>query len=263
MTSSPHTAAGPFAAAPSYEREVVQMATGLRRALRIFGVLLAFVLPAVSMHFDPYGFDVTCHGERRECVIVEHHFARAVTTTVAFNAIEVVQTHTEWSNNDGDRFQTGRFTMTFNLLDGRKIDASLSAYPEQLRADALRAYVKAPNAPTFTMTTSTTLADQSGILVFFLFGLLIFAVTLWRTEVCFDPATSTLRVNRQLWPLLRRTVFQGPVSAVKNVRTDHGEICSVMMTLQDRRQLRVARTVTSVSADAITAAIRRPLRSRS
>ncbi len=256
---SPHSPAGSFVAEPTYDREVVQMSPGWRRALRVLGVLVSFVLPVLSLHNDALGYDITCRATR-DCTIVEHHLFRDITTTVAFEDIKVVQGHVEWDSDDGRRWQTGRHALTFNLVDGREIDASIYAMPEVLQTEDLRAYIKAPNAPSFTVATHAGWSDFIGIFAFFLGGLLLIALTLWRTEVSLDRAAQSLRVSRRLWPLMRKTVFSGPVDDVKSVRTKAvGDRFAVMLVRQDNSEVRIARTMTSVSADAVTAALKRKM----
>ncbi|MCP4504155.1 MAG: hypothetical protein GY822_29885 [Deltaproteobacteria bacterium] len=74
-----HSAADSFVAEPAYDLEVVQMSTTPRRVLRGFGLLLSVVLPGLSLHFDPYGFDVTCDsGEQTLAIDVVRQWASRV-----------------------------------------------------------------------------------------------------------------------------------------------------------------------------------------
>lgn len=261
MADSPlHSAADTFVAAPSYDTVVVGMRKGPRRILRVLGVLMALVLPVLSMHYDPYGFDVTCEASTRQCTIVEHHFAREVVTTVAFDDVRLVQGHAEHSSNENDHTPTGRIWLTFEMHDGRSIDASLNAWPEDLHADGLRAFMKAPSTAVFEVHTFTTWQDQSGILVFFIIGLWMLAVTFWRTEVALDAGTQVLWVSRRLWPLMRRTVLRVPVDDVKHVRGESGDIHTVWVKLNNGEDVRIARSVSTMVTDDIVAAIRDKVR---
>jgi hypothetical protein len=232
------------------------LGAGARRADRR-RLVLSVLLPMSLMLYSPYGYDVRCTAEERTCIISERFAFETERTSIAFDDIKVIKGFVEWAGEGNERHQTGRSAFDFVRKNGAHIDASLFAHPEELQLDALRAYVRAPDAPFIEVSTRLPKGDIALFAALFVFGLMTLAASRWTTVVSRDPATGTVVVTRHLWPLLKRTTFSARADAIADVHLSQGEWWHTLtVRLGDGSTTRVARSAFLGRLEELASALR-------
>jgi|GEM_PF-5587507 len=242
------------------ERRVFEMGTRPRWWLRLFGALLAFVLPAAMLLTSAIRYDLRCVQAERRCslgtfraFVVEERTDFSFDDVSGVVAIAERATRTdEWSGRS-ELFATGRSWLTINRAGLPSLTASFAIDSDEVPVAALTAHIKDGVGDHFAFRGWLPLRHITSVVILSLFGLFILAWTRFRTVVSLDGVSGVVSVERHDWPLASKTVLRLPAGDIRDVFAPVAEKFFHIVHVEDRRggKHHVGRYLTSFRADAI------------
>jgi hypothetical protein len=236
------------------DRKVFESSKGIKRFARGVGVSMAVLLPGLMFYFEALGYTVSCDPAKDACEVVEHRLGRNIRTAMPFANIKGVhlssQKFTDTRHGRTEIIRTGRYVLVFEKKNGEKLVASTPAEPEIVHRDGLKALIDKGEGDAISIKTSVSVGDMGGVIAFFVLGLLLIAMSFWRTVLEYEKGTGLIEIKSARWPMVPRKTLSCPGQDIKSVDVKGNDfIYAVRITLQSGKTRSVARFATRSAHD--------------